>query len=144
MSVLLAEKYWTAEEFLLWESQQTAKYELIGNRVYAMTGVSPVHNEIAGNLIAQFKSAFRDKRCSVYFSDIRVQIDADQTYTYPDVVLACGTPEFAPNVIPAVLTNPTIIFEILPPHYRSDGSQLQVGSLPAIGVNAGLLSGIAR
>ena len=37
------------------------------------------------------------------------------TYTYPDVIVACGEARFRFDLSPPVLENPTLIFEILSP-----------------------------
>ena len=115
MSALIAERLWTADEFLAWESKQPYKHELIDNRIFAMTGASRAHNSIAGRLIALLVSRLGDKDCDVYPSDMRVQTNAESTYTYPDVVVICGEPRFRSDVKPDTLENPLLIFEILSP-----------------------------
>ncbi len=115
MATLVAERLWTAQEYFHWERQQERKHELHKNRIYAMAGVSRWHNEINGNLVAFFFTRFREKQCRAYFNDLRLAVDWQSTYTYPDLVVVCGRPLFLPGVKPDTLTNPTLIFEILSP-----------------------------
>ena len=50
MAAQAAERLWSAEEFLVWESAQSYKHELIDNRVHAVRGASRSHNRINLNL----------------------------------------------------------------------------------------------
>lgn len=43
---------------------------------------------------------------------MRVQVRADATYTYPDVVVVCGEPQFADTHVDMLL-NPTLLVEVL-------------------------------
>ncbi len=40
------ERYFTPEEYFIWEETQLEKHELIDGRVYAMTGGTPNHSAI--------------------------------------------------------------------------------------------------
>ncbi len=115
MSAQVAERIWSAEEFLHWESAQPYKHELIDNRAFAMTGASRSHNLITLNLAFALTNRLGNKGCEVYAMDIRVQVNPATTYTYPDVVVVCGEPRFRSDVKPDTLENPTLIFEILSP-----------------------------
>ena len=115
MSAQVAERLWSAEEFLDWERTQPYKHELIDNRVYDMTGASRAHNLLVGNLVTALNNRLLNQRCEVYPTDMRVQVDPVATYTYPDVVVVCGEPRFRGDVPQDTLENPTLIFEILSP-----------------------------
>ena len=115
MAAEVAERVWSAEEFLEWESAQPYKHELIDNRVYEMTGASRSHNLIAGNLVTALNIGLRGKDCEVYPADMRVLVRPGSSYTYPDVVVVCGKPKFRSGIKPDTLENPTLIFEILSP-----------------------------
>ena len=43
---------------------------------------------------------------------MRVLVDATGLYTYPDVVVVCGEPEFLDREVDTLL-NPTVLFEVL-------------------------------
>jgi Uma2 family endonuclease len=53
-----------------------------------------------------------DRDCEVYASDMRVKVNPTGLYTYPDVVIVCGEPQFEDNEIDTLL-NPTVIVEVL-------------------------------
>jgi len=102
----------TPEEYLEHERKAEYKSEYIRGEVFAMAGASPRHALIVTNAVGQLWSQLRDKGCSVYSSDLRVQVRPTGLYTYPDVVIVCGNAEFADDHHD-ILTNPTLIAEVL-------------------------------
>ena len=115
MSALPVQKLWTAEDYLAWERKQDFKHELIDNLIVSMSGASRAHNLVSSNIMASLHSQFRGKPCEVYPGDMQVQVEQDATYTYPDVVVVCGEPQFRDDSKPETLLNPTILFEVLSP-----------------------------
>ncbi|MEL6272156.1 MAG: Uma2 family endonuclease, partial [Chloroflexota bacterium] len=51
--------------------------------------------------------------CRGYTTDMRVRV-TPQMYTYPDIIVVCGDPQFADDQFDTLL-NPTLIIEILSP-----------------------------
>ncbi len=119
MATETAERLMSAEEFLLWESEQPYKFELIDNRVYEMTGVNPSHNLINFDLGIALMGRLETKGCTIFGMEIQVQVDSASTYTYPDVVVVCGEMRFRYDLSPPRLENPTLLFEILSPSTES-------------------------
>ena len=120
MAIEVAERLISAEEFLVWESSQPYKHELIDNRVYDMTGASRSHNRINLNLAFALENRLGSRGCEVFGIDIRVQVDPDATYTYPDLIVVCGEPRFRSDLSQDTLENPTLLFEILSPSTESN------------------------
>ncbi|MDM8551508.1 Uma2 family endonuclease [Desulfobacterales bacterium HSG2] len=50
--------------------------------------------------------------CEAFASDLRVEVDKDKHYTYPDVAVVCGELEFAEQRKDTI-TNPIMIAEVL-------------------------------
>ncbi len=48
--------YMTSQEYLEWEERQNIKYEYVNGEVFAMTGGTIPHNDIALNLASALKS----------------------------------------------------------------------------------------
>ena len=115
MAEKLAEYLVSSEEFLAWESLQPTKYELIKNRIYPRTGASRSHNFISVKLALALDSRVSSRGCEVYASDMRVQVDDEGTYTYPDLIVVCDEPRFRKYVAQDTLLNPSLLFEILSP-----------------------------
>lgn len=102
----------TSQDYLDWERQQETRHDYINGEIHAMTGASRKHNLINGNLYAALHGQLRGKPCEVYANDMRVKVSETGMYTYPDIVAACGTPEFEDAQIDTLL-NPVLIIEVL-------------------------------
>ena len=92
--------------------------EILENgEIRAMSGVSPAHNEIAGNVYFKIKLETVGRPCKAYFESIRVRV-APAKYRYPDVAALCGTAQFDADTPPCLL-NPSVLVEVLSPSTQS-------------------------
>ncbi|MGH9899986.1 MAG: Uma2 family endonuclease, partial [Pyrinomonadaceae bacterium] len=82
------------EQYLVAERKAETKSEYYDGEVFAMVGSSREHNLITGNFTAEIRQQIKSQACEVYASDMRVKIPATGLYTYPDVVVVCGEPDF--------------------------------------------------
>ncbi|PSB16423.1 Uma2 family endonuclease [Phormidesmis priestleyi ULC007] len=106
------------QEYLDWEPLQTLRYEYIDGEVYAMTGGTLSHSEIAGNLIALLKPHLRGSGCRVLGSDGKIGVTDNGPFLYPDVSVTCdrrdqGALKFArhPQLIAEVLSPSTEAYD---------------------------------
>jgi Uma2 family endonuclease len=104
----------TEEEYLRIERAAESKSEYYDGRMYAMSGGSYRHGRIIPNLAAQFLQALRSKDCSVTTSDVRIRVSPRGFYTYPDIAVVCGAPQFADDQADTLL-NPSLLVEVLSP-----------------------------
>ncbi|MEP6900611.1 MAG: Uma2 family endonuclease [Actinomycetota bacterium] len=104
-------KIYSDEEYLVLEREAEQKHELIDGEIVAMAGASREHNLISGNVFAGFHSRLREKPCESYINDMRVRMKKGR-YSYPDVVVVCGEPQFADDEFD-VLLNPVVVVEVL-------------------------------
>jgi Uma2 family endonuclease len=104
------ERYFTPEEYFAWEEQQLERHELIDGRVYAMSGGTRNHSDIAGNFLTTIKPHLRGSGCKTYNSDCRVNILNTRNYTYPDLSVTCDRRD---NSSPQYITYPCLIVEVL-------------------------------
>ena len=114
MSSTLITQHYTAAEYLALERAAETKSELIGGEIVAMAGTSLTHADIASNILFALRQCLKGKPCKVVAADIRVQIDPQGTYVYPDVIVTCGKRLYGDSHLDTLL-NPTVIFEILSP-----------------------------
>lgn len=114
------EKLYTAEEYLAFERASDEKNEFLDGRIVplheefkitAMTGASRRHNLISGNLFGEIRNQLKGKDREVYINDMRVRLNLSR-YGYPDVVVACDTPEFIDDEFDTLL-NPVVAIEVL-------------------------------
>jgi Uma2 family endonuclease len=104
--------YLTPEEYLAMERKAEYKNEYIDGEIVAMTGASRKHNLIAVNIAREISQQLRGRPCETYSSDMRVRVPSARLYTYPDIVVACGEPQFEDDYVDTLL-NPTLIIEVL-------------------------------
>lgn len=90
--------------------------EYIGGDMLLMAGNSREHVMIVTNLVREFSSALKGRPCDTYSTEMRTK-SSDTAYAYPDVIIACGEPQFLDETFDT-LTNPTVIFEVLSPSTR--------------------------
>ena len=104
--------YISPEQYLEIERKAEFKSEYFSGQMFAMAGASRPHNVIVGNLIRRLGNALDGQPCETYPSDMKVLVSANGLFTYPDVTVACGEPQFL-DLNGDVLLNPLVIIEVL-------------------------------
>jgi Uma2 family endonuclease len=102
----------TVEEYLEWEPRQDLRYEYFNGEVFAMTGGTIPHNDIALNFYTALRPHLRSRGCRVNVSDVKVQVSSKSPYYYPDVVVSCDPQDINARKF---IQNPKIIAEVLSP-----------------------------
>jgi Uma2 family endonuclease len=102
----------TEAEYLEIERRAEFKSEFLDGEMFAMSGGTRSHSLIASNINRAIGNQLRGCNCVVYTSDMRVKVQANGLYTYPDVSVACGEEEFDDEQ-DDTLINPTVIVEVL-------------------------------
>ena len=110
-NVATTQKYYSEDEYLAFEREAVDKHELIDGEIVAMAGASRRHNLISTNTTVALGIQLRGKRCEIYANDMRVRMKKGR-YSYPDVVVVCGEPQFADDEFD-VLLNPVVVVEVL-------------------------------
>jgi Uma2 family endonuclease len=105
-------QYLTPQDYLDWEEQQSIKYEYIDGEVFAMTGGTIPHNDLAVNLTTALKNHLRGKGCKVSMADAKVGVSERGPFHYPDVMVTCD--ERDRRAI-RVIYYPCLIVEVLSP-----------------------------
>ena len=108
----------TPAEYLTIERAAEFKSEFYRGEMFAMADASREHILIAGNVTGELRNQFKGRCCEVYSNDMRVKVSATGLYTYPDVVIVCGEPEFLDAEVDTLL-NPTVLIEVLSPSTES-------------------------
>jgi Uma2 family endonuclease len=102
----------TPQEYLALDRRDEYKNEYLNGEIFAMTDASRRHNLISLNTATSLNAQLASRDCEVYASDMRVKVSTTGLYTYPDVVVVCGAPEFEDEEIDTLI-NPTVIIEVL-------------------------------
>jgi Uma2 family endonuclease len=111
-------KYYTPAEYLALEEAAETKNEYFQGQIFAMSGGSTNHSRIAVSVCALLAAAFEDKSCEVFNSDVKLLVQANGLYTYPDAMVVCGPVEYA-EARTDTITNPVAIIEVLSKSTRS-------------------------
>src|SRR5688500_4621394 len=101
----------TVAEYLESEKFSHARREYLAGQVYAMAGASAAHNLIAGNIFARLRTHLRGGPCQVFISDMKLRIEAINTFYYPDVMVTCD-PEDREDYFKS---RPSLIIEVSSP-----------------------------
>ena len=100
------------EEYLKREFDAETRSEYLDGEIVAMSGASPDHNRISGNINGEFYIQLKETSCEAFASETRTWVEDCGSYFYPDIVAACGVLRYNSDNPPALL-NPTLIVEIL-------------------------------
>lgn len=111
-AVAYSKRKFSIEEYLEMENASVEKHEYYRGEIFAMSGAKMSHNIIAKNLLGTLFAKLKGKRCQPYGSDIRLHIQSNTLFAYPDITIVCGEVITLNNDDYNVL-NPTAIIEIL-------------------------------
>lgn len=113
---------YTVEDYLAIERATAERHEYLDGQIYAMAGESPAHGTICTNLVSELHRQLKGKPCQVWSKDCKVRSGplpevrrhTKGLYSYPDLVVVCGEPEFHDDH-QDILVNPKVIIEVLSP-----------------------------
>jgi len=113
MTTLPKKKYISPEEYLAMERDSLERHEYLDGEVFQMAGASEKHNTISLNIAGELRQKLKKRPCKAYQTDMRVHIPKTGLFTYPDIMVVCGKPQFLPDTNLDTLTNPILIVEVL-------------------------------
>ncbi|HEU4631232.1 MAG TPA: Uma2 family endonuclease [Gemmatimonadaceae bacterium] len=77
----------SVEEYLRLEEASAVRHEFVAAEVYATTGGTLRHNQIASDILTRLMAMARGGPCHVYINDVKLRIGDD--FYYPDVLVDC-------------------------------------------------------
>ena len=129
-----AKKRYSVDEYFALEENANYKSEFYQGEIFAMAGASINHVLIVTNLTTELNNALKNKPCKVLSNEMRLHVEANGLYTYPDLMVLCGDVKFYADRNDTVL-NPLIIIEVLSDStkdYDRGGKFLLYRSIPAL------------
>lgn len=117
-AVSYEKRKYSIEEYLEMENAANEKHEYYKGEIFAMSGAKHQHNVIVRNLFVALAVKLKGKPCQPFGSDSRIHIPKNTLFTYPDISIICGEPEFRADDEMNYL-NPAVIIEVLSPSTRS-------------------------
>ena len=111
---------YTIGQYLDMERAAEERHEFVDGHLYTMSGETLSHSRICINLAVSIGSQLRGKPCEALSPNMKVRsgpyIKEQRTtkglFSYADLTVVCGKPEFH-DKHQDVLLNPTVIFEVL-------------------------------
>ncbi|NOT63568.1 MAG: Uma2 family endonuclease [Acidobacteria bacterium] len=104
---------YTLQEYLKMDRGDDARLEYWDGEIFDMAGGSEWHYEIEGNLIATLKPRLNARGCRAFTGNTRLKVPSLPPYRYGDFSALCGKAQFEQVEGAAVLTNPSLIIEVL-------------------------------
>ena len=104
--------FYTVEEYLDLEECAVEKSEYYQGEIFTMAGGTPNHNQISVNISSELNMALKRTNYRVYMADVKLWIPQKNSFTYPDVMIIEGNPQFYDNRKDVIL-NPIAIVEVL-------------------------------
>lgn len=103
----------TFEEYLEFEEYSRNRHEYLAGEIFAMSGVTKLHNRIAGRFYSAFTSHLKGSPCDSYMGDVKVKIkvNRDVYIYYPDVMVVCDRDPQEDRYV----ADPKLIVEVLSP-----------------------------
>ena len=102
----------THEQYFALEEKSETRHEYYQGEIFDLAGGSVNHNRIILNFSHYTIEKLRKNSCELFFTDIKVWIEAVDLFTYPDILIICGAPQFYQQRDDTVL-NPVLIAEVL-------------------------------
>lgn len=102
----------TVEEYLEWEARQEVRHEYVNGELFAMTGGTIPHNDIALNLYTALYSHLRTRGCRMNVSAVKVEVSPTSPYYYPDLIVSCDPRDLNARKF---IQYPKLIVEVLSP-----------------------------
>lgn len=104
----------TPEEYLQLETSSETRSEYHEGEIFLITGGSLNHNRIVLNLASSLGAALKGGPCQVFQSDARLLVEQHMLFTYPDILVVCGSLALMRGRTDT-LTDARLILEVLSP-----------------------------
>jgi len=121
ISLLERQHVFSFEEYVGVAERSTQRLEFWSGRVLDMSGGSPRHSAICGNIVGLLHAQLRGQPCRVYDANLRVRAVVVNRATYADATVVCGELERDPaDKTRQTVLNPKVMVEVSSPSRESD------------------------
>ncbi|MBL8205073.1 MAG: Uma2 family endonuclease [Blastocatellia bacterium] len=112
MSAQPKHKY-TLEEYLEMDRQSEERLEYWDGEIFDMSGASEEHGEIEANLAIYLGRRLKEGGCRIFLANTRLKVPSLPPYRYGDTSASCKQAQFEKIGGVDVLTNSSLVIEIL-------------------------------
>ncbi len=111
-TVDISKKY-SLDEYILIDETGNERHEYYYGKLIAMPGETLLHNEICAQLLILLKSILPKGRYKVYIENVKVNIEGEEVYVYPDIVVIQSQPKVDAPHKEYIIYSPLLIVEVL-------------------------------
>lgn len=110
------QRRYTVEEYFAFEEQSAIRHEYFHGEIFpldgpaAMAGATFAHNTIKQNCVMALRQGLRGSGCRVFDENVRLGIEGDKQFTYPDVMVTCHPDDQRET---RIARHPSLIMEVL-------------------------------
>lgn len=114
-------KLYTVGEYLTLDRESVERYQYLNGEIFLMAGETIRHGDISVNLTGELRAQLKGTDCRVLSKDTKTKSGGFAAkplqsrkgmFSYPDLVVICGEPQFQDDYRDIVL-NPSVIVEVL-------------------------------
>jgi Uma2 family endonuclease len=110
--------YLTPEQYLEIERAAQFRSEYLRGEMFAMSGASHNHARIIISTARRLAAQLEGRPCEPAANDLRLWSEREQMFTYPDIVVTCGSTRYLDKRHDTIV-DATLIVEVLSPSTRS-------------------------
>ena len=111
---LISQKSYSVEEYLALERVAEQRHEYHAGAMRAMAGGSRNHGALGAGIVTELTLMTRGTNCTTFNGDVKVRIDQEDRFLYPEASVVCGKVEGS-DLDKHCITNPVLITEVLSP-----------------------------
>jgi Uma2 family endonuclease len=100
------------ERYLLEEEQADYRSEYHDGEIFAMGGGSARHNHLCNRMGHLLEQSLESRDCLVFNSDMKVAVEAFNSFLYPDLTVVCGNLSYFQER-DDIICNPLLLVEVL-------------------------------
>jgi Uma2 family endonuclease len=110
------QRRYTVEEYFAFEEQSDIRHEYYHGEIFpldgpaAMAGATFAHNTIKQNCVMALRHGLRGSGCRVFDENVRLGIEQDKQFTYPDVMVTCHSDDQRET---RIARHPNLLIEVL-------------------------------
>jgi Uma2 family endonuclease len=101
---------YTIEQYFAIEKDSEIRHEFHSGEIFCMAGASLNHNRISSDGCTALNNSM--KGCEAFSSDMRTEVELDERYCYPDIVVVCGDIVMSEKYKNCI-ANPYVVVEVL-------------------------------
>ncbi len=109
----LPRPHYTLEEYFALEKAGEARYEYWDGDIMCMSGGTPKHYILSGNVYYEIREQVKGKPCQPYTGETAIKTPKLPPYRYADASVVCGESQFENMRGIYALVNPLLVVEVL-------------------------------